>query len=102
MLSPNGMIRAAASTGATKVKVPMRAKITAEVRKNIFAGAILARPGESWSLAELEDPDQGGVLIQEFVALRESSIRPRPSYSGIFVVGYHGSWGIPAMMATGR
>lgn len=72
MLSPNGMIRAAASTGATKVKVPMRAKTTAEVRKNIFTGVILVGPGESWGLAGLEDPDKGGVLIQEFLALKES------------------------------
>lgn len=42
MLSPRGMIRAAASTGATKVlRAPMRAKTTVEVRMNIFAGARL-------------------------------------------------------------
>lgn len=70
MLSPSGMIRAAASTGATKVRVPMRAKTTAEVRKNIFAGTRFGGPGESWSLAGLEDREQSGVFIQEFLALR--------------------------------
>lgn len=38
MLSPSGMILAAALTGATKVlSAPMRAKTMAEVRMNIFA-----------------------------------------------------------------
>lgn len=66
MLSPSGMILAAASTGATKVlSAPIRAKTTVEVRMNILACGWTGRIFESsWRTRAVFL----AVLIQQFPA----------------------------------
>lgn len=86
MLSPSGMILAAALTGATKVlSAPMRAKTMAEVRMNILADGVWVNRLDVGVWLE----DQSGVPRCSYTKFSgPERARPVFSYSGMFAAGH--------------